>query len=160
MNDYLYLHKKALETQSKELYQWIDSYNTDKWPNLEWNIAKLSLNKPIFSLLYYRDFREQEHPQLFHSIQFSITSGESRIRHYNKSDNRPILHRKETLLPPDDPDFPRFSTLTRAEVQAGLYEDPRRIGYLSNWLSLLRSKKIRIEDHRVKIDPTKKQRRN
>jgi len=47
--------------------------------------------------------------------------------------NPPILHRKETFLPPDDPRRERFARLTRQEEKYGLYAETSTIGTREGW---------------------------
>lgn len=63
--------------------------------------------------------------------------------------NRPLLHRKEEFLAPDDPDVPKYRRLTAAEVRAGLYENPSLIGLEKGWNAELERCGVALRGHRV-----------
>ena len=70
-------------------------------------------------------------------------------RTYADSLNPPILHRKELLLPEDDPRREVSAALTVACESVGLFDDSRRIGYLRQWEHLVRERGYRIVDHQL-----------
>lgn len=49
------------------------------------------------------------------------------------AENPPILHRKELLLPPDDPRLPKFKALTAAAEEHGLFAESNKIGTRDAW---------------------------
>ena len=53
---------------------------------------------------------------------------------YRERGNPPILHRKETLLRPDDPQRPAFAALTKLAEERRLFAEPHRIGTRNAWL--------------------------
>lgn len=61
--------------------------------------------------------------------------------------NPPILHRKELLLPADDPRREAWAALTAACESVGLFDDPRRIGYRRQWEQLVRGRGYRVVEH-------------
>jgi hypothetical protein len=58
---------------------------------------------------------------------------------YAHSANPPVLHRKETFLPPDHPLHARFARLTRQEEEHGLLTDTATIGTRAGWQARLRA---------------------
>jgi DNA phosphorothioation-associated putative methyltransferase len=98
------------------------------------------LLEPKISLLCYPEFFESPHPELHHSITVDLVKGKARKHDYQDSVNPPILHRKETLLPPEHPLIGKFQRLTEAEEAEGLYTNSRTIGFKLNWESLLAEK--------------------
>jgi DNA phosphorothioation-associated putative methyltransferase len=80
------------------------------------------------SYLVYPDFETDPHPSLPRSIKRNLRSREIDSTDYARSANPPILHRKETFLPPDHPLRSKFERLTRQEERAGLLEESATIG--------------------------------
>ncbi|MFP4351178.1 MAG: DNA phosphorothioation-associated putative methyltransferase, partial [Desulfococcaceae bacterium] len=76
-----------------------------------------------------------------------MATGKIRSFDYTASQNPPILHRKETLLPPNHPRVPEYTALTRAEEAEGLYQNPKIIGFKRNWETLLAEKGLAYDDH-------------
>jgi hypothetical protein len=60
---------------------------------------------------------------LAESVVVDLVTGKTRRDDYRGRANPPVLHRKETFLPPDHPLHPKFAKLTRAEEAAGLLAD-------------------------------------
>jgi DNA phosphorothioation-associated putative methyltransferase len=78
-----------------------------------------------------------------------LATGKVRRDDYRDRANPPILHRKETFLPPDHPARARFATLTRAEERAGLLDETSKIGFRLNWEQILAKKGVSIRGHKV-----------
>ncbi len=78
-----------------------------------------------------------------------LVTGKTRRDDYRARANPPILHRKETLLPPDHPLHGKFSKLTRQEEEAGLLEDTSRIGFRLNWERRLAEHGLVFKGHRL-----------
>ncbi len=110
------------------------------------NVVKFSTDFAV-SFLEYRDFFTDPHPSLARAIRVNLAAGKVKELQYDIRVNPPILHRKETLLPLDHPDRPRFAQLTQQEEDAGLFDDPRTIGFKANWESLLQEKGLGYEGH-------------
>ena len=64
------------------------------------NLIKLHTNEPIVSYLSYPDFESDPHPQLAEATTVHLQTFRVRERHYRRSKNPPILHRKELFLLP------------------------------------------------------------
>lgn len=114
-----------------------------------YNVIKFHLLEPTLSLLCYPDFFETPHPELQASITVKFASGKVRKYDYRESPNPPILHRKETLLPPYHPLAGEFRKLTAAEEAEGLYQNPRIIGFKLNWESLLADRGLAYSRHEL-----------
>lgn len=118
----------------------------DTWAG-QFNILKLHRREFKLSLLAYPDFWTDPHPGLTESVMVDLGTGAVKRRHWPE-DNPPILHRKETFLPPESGTWRVvFSRLTLQEEEAGLYEDPFRIGRRKPWEALLRRKRLQIVNH-------------
>lgn len=111
-------------------------------PPPDWNLLKLHTREHAITFLVYPDFEADPHPALAHSTKINLNTGRVVRTDYTQRANPPILHRKETFLPHNDPRREVFAELTRAEEAAGLYRDKSRIGLRLYWESLL--KKMRL----------------
>ncbi|OMB89905.1 SAM-dependent methyltransferase [Mycolicibacterium conceptionense] len=113
------------------------------------NVVKLSVREPQVSYLTYPDFDRNPHPTLRSAVIVNLRKLSVDWRDYSRSDNPPLLHRKEEFLGPDHPKRALFERLTRAEIRAGLYEHPENIGTLKGWLMAMRSKGVAVKGHKL-----------
>ncbi|WP_421874612.1 DNA phosphorothioation-associated putative methyltransferase [Mycolicibacterium wolinskyi] len=113
------------------------------------NLVKLSVTEPQVSYLTYPDFDRDPHPTLRSAVTVNLRRLSVDWRDYSRSDNPPLLHRKEEFLGADHPKRPLYERLTRAEVRAGLYEHPERIGTRNGWLTTMREAGLAIRGHRL-----------
>ena len=116
-------------------------------PHPEWNLLKLHTDQLAITFLTYPNFDTDPHPALAEATKINLNTGSVVRTDYRKRANPPILHRKETFLPPDDPRVPGFADLTRQEEAAGLYRDPSRIGLRIQWQTLLSRLGFLYEGH-------------
>jgi hypothetical protein len=72
------------------------------------NLLKFHLAAFKLSLLRYPDFWTNPHPALAESITVDLASGTARRQNFAPRANPPILHRKETFLPPGHPQTALF----------------------------------------------------
>ena len=146
-----YVHRHAaafaLPTELKDLLSTIEKrFEVGD----DFNVLKLKLDELKLSYLCYPDFFEVAHPELRQVVTIDLVRGRARRVDYSGNRNAPILHRKEAFLPADHEFVSIFHGLTIAEEQAGLYAEPRSIGFQRNWERLLRTKSLRIEGHCLK----------
>jgi DNA phosphorothioation-associated putative methyltransferase len=113
------------------------------------NMIKLSVTEPQVSYLTYPDFDKDPHPTLRSAITVNLRKLTVDWRDYSRSDNPPLLHRKEEFLGRDDPQRPLYERLTRAEMKVGLYEHPERIGTLKGWQATLLAARVSLRGHRL-----------
>jgi DNA phosphorothioation-associated putative methyltransferase len=113
------------------------------------NLVKLSVTEPQVSYLSYPDFDRDPHPTLRSAVTVNLRRLSVDWRDYSRSDNPPLLHRKEEFVAPDDPRRQLYERLTRAERRAGLYEHPERIGTLRGWKQALADARVEIRGHRL-----------
>ena len=145
----LYSHKSTigdLTSQQKTIIK--KAINLMKTSS-QWNLIRLdSENKICF--LYYPDFDQDPHPKLQHSFSVNLTTKEAKFRDSYKN-NPPILHRKETFVNPDFPNYDKFSYLTKQEEKAGLLDPSisHRIGFKKQWEELLNRRGFKIINHEL-----------
>jgi DNA phosphorothioation-associated putative methyltransferase len=113
------------------------------------NMIKLSVIEPQVSYLTYPDFDKDPHPALGSAITVNLRKLSVGWRDYSRSDNPPLLHRKEEFLGKDDPKRSLYERLTRSEMKAGLYEHPERIGTLKGWQATLQAAGVSLRGHRL-----------
>ena len=100
------------------------------------NMIKLSVVQPhLVSKL--SALRRRSSSDAVSSVTVNLKALTVDWRDYSKSDNPPLLHRKEEFVGSEDPRRLLYSRLTKAEVRAGLYTHPERIGMLQGWLAEL-----------------------
>ena len=115
---------------------------------VDYNIIKLTMDGRKISFLKYKDFDEEAHPELLHSVRVHLPSASYAIRDYSSSENPPILHRKESFVDPLYQNYSAFSELTRQEEDLGLLSRVD-IGFKSEWLRLLSERRLHIIGHEV-----------
>jgi len=115
---------------------------------VDYNIVKFAMDGRKISFLKYKDFDEEAHPALLHSVRVHLPSASYAVRDYSSSENPPILHRKESFVDPIYQNYSAFSELTRQEEDLGLLSRVD-IGLKSEWLRLLSERKLHIIGHEV-----------
>jgi DNA phosphorothioation-associated putative methyltransferase len=116
-------------------------------------LLKLHTDELAISFLSYPNFDTDPHPALTEATKINLNTGTVVRTDYRVRSNPPILHRKETFLPPSDQRVTVFAGLTRQEEQEGLYRDVSRIGLRMNWQALLKRKRLTYEGHRLITPP-------
>jgi hypothetical protein len=86
---------------------------------------------------------------LLRSIKLSLRTRELDCFDYAKSTNPPILHRKETFLPPGHALMAKFARLTRQEEKHGLLDETASIGTRAGWQRRLAERGFQIRGHRL-----------
>ena len=122
-------------------------------PPPEWNLLKLHTNEFAVTFLSYPEFDTDPHPALIEATKINLNTGSVVRTDYRDRANSPILHRKEMFLPKGDPRAADFAALTAREEEAGLYEDPSRIGLRVQWSTLLKRAGLTYEGHALVPDP-------
>ena len=111
-------------------------------------LFKINRKKRKVSFLYYENFDKDPHPKLLHSIVVDLNY--FTIKDWDQSTkNPPILHRKETFVGKDYPNYNKFSKLTKQEEKAGLFNTGRFTGREKHWNELLSSMKLHIKGHKL-----------
>jgi DNA phosphorothioation-associated putative methyltransferase len=145
----VYVHAQDLSGCCDSLHSFIEQIRSRAKIGSEYNVVKFSLSEFRISFLLYPALFEDPHPQLHSSISVNLAVGKIRKHDYQHSINPPILHRKEALLDPTHPLVDIFKALTAAEESAGLYADPKIIGFKMNWESLLATKGLGYSGHEL-----------
>jgi DNA phosphorothioation-associated putative methyltransferase len=148
--DALYLHKDAFSAIPDTLKGFIlavaKALSID---DKDWNLVKLFKKDFRLSLLYYPEFYTDSYPALHKSINIDLSKLSHRVTQYSKSENPPILHRKETMILTDNPHYELFTQLTVEGENAGLYENTRIIGFKQSWLNLINRSGYELLDGRL-----------
>ncbi len=139
--DSVYIHKSAIyhlpETLTALVTKTVDQFNITED---SWNILKFYKKDYKITFLNYPDFEEISYPALKLSQIVDIQKQTIRKSDYSKSENPPILHRKETFVTNSYPLIPLFKEITAEGEAIGLYEKVNRIGFKQNWEKLIKSK--------------------
>ena len=133
----------------KELVDAIQRAEVAAKPDSAWNLLKLHTDQLAITFLSYPGFENDPHPALVEATRINLNTGTVIRTDYRQRANPPILHRKETFLPPGHPRVTEFAALTLAEEQAGLYRDPSRIGLRLYWHTLLKRLGLSHDGHRL-----------
>lgn len=146
----VYLHKSALASVDEQLqtlaYQQVATLGLEEQ---EWDILKFHRDSYKLTLLSYPSFISDAYPALSKSISIDLAKQQCKETCYQKTDNPPILHRKELMVSPDSPHYEDFCHITQEGELAGLYENSRAIGFKRSWESLLESKGYTLVDGRL-----------
>lgn len=148
--DAIYFHIDAMEAIPEALQGFIPAVaKAVNLPDEQWNLVKLFKNEFRLSLLSYPDFYSDSYPALEQSLNVDLSKLSHKITCYRDSDNPPILHRKETMVLPENPHYQHFISLTQEGEQAGLYDNSRIIGFRRSWLNLIEKKGYELVDGRL-----------
>jgi len=136
--NYLYVHISALsyldevlqkyELRARKIVNNIDDFT----------LIKFNLQEPKLSYLFYPDFDKTPHPSIEKSILVNVQDSTNKIYDYRKAENPAILHRKETFVTVNYPNYELFAHLTQLEESLGLLDNSRYIGTQKEWQQLLR----------------------
>ncbi|MFG3818227.1 DNA phosphorothioation-associated putative methyltransferase [Limnothrix redekei LRLZ20PSL1] len=145
----LYVHLSALDQLDPQLrlYEGCASRTVGRLD--EANLIKFSFDKPKISYLHYPKFEADPHPALKTSMTIDLRNLQVIYRDYDNRDNPPILHRKETFLATDHPQYEKFAKLTRQEEIWGLLDSPQSIGTLQGWERRLQDCGAMVSGHRL-----------
>ena len=145
--DAVYIHTDGLTKIEPVFFELIGSVRAKLDEKGEFNVLKLHKRQFRISLLAYPNFFDEAHPALRHSVLADLSKGTAKAASFEKSNNPPILHRKEEFLPQDHPLREDFKLLTKEEERMGLFKNTKTIGFKKNWEQLLSEKGITIVGH-------------
>lgn len=112
-------------------------------------IIKIHTTKPKISYLFYPDFDTNPHPALAMAMEIDLRDLHVRYYDGDRSNNPPILHRKEQLVTPDYPLYNKFANLTQQEERWGLLDNPQVIHKRQGWLQCLAENCAQLKGHRL-----------
>ena len=112
-------------------------------------LIKLGRRRPKVSYLVYPEFDRVGHPALAATFVADLRRLDLEHRDYGRSENPPVLHRKELLVALDYPARRRFARLTAQETARGLFTDAGSIGTRAGWSSVLKSHGVQVHGHRL-----------
>jgi DNA phosphorothioation-associated putative methyltransferase len=113
------------------------------------NLIKLSVTGPQVSYLSYPRFDRDAHPTLSAAVTVNLSKLTVDFRDYRRSENPPLIHRKEEFVATEYPRRDLWERLTKSEVRAGLYEHPEQIGTLRGWDRTLAAAAVSVRGHRL-----------
>ena len=145
----LYVHRRAIPQMPVVLRLYEHCGFVAAGRPAEWNILKLDHRGRRVSWSSYPDFDTDPHPKLDSTYGVEMTTLEASFQVFRDRANRPLLHRKEEFLAPDDPAVPKYRRLTASEVRAGLYENPTVIGLEEGWARELERCGVELKGHRL-----------
>ncbi|WP_082182305.1 DNA phosphorothioation-associated putative methyltransferase [Aeromonas veronii] len=146
----VYLHRETLQHTCPTLSQFVCAVaKALKLADEEWHLVKLAKRDFRLSLLCYPTFFEEPYPSLNQSVTVDLTKLKHTVTRYEEHDNPPILHRKEVMLAPHHPMAEQCRQITEEGELAGLYEQPRMIGFKQSWLRLIARHGYALVDGRL-----------
>jgi DNA phosphorothioation-associated putative methyltransferase len=151
--DALYLFRPREQDVPVEVWNVIRRGEVAAQPDPSWNLLKLHNDEVALTFLSYPAFDTDPHPPLSEATKINLNTGSITRNDYSSRSNPPILHRKETFLPPDDCRIAGYAALTKREEEAGLYRDSSRIGLRTQWSALLRRLSLGYQGHRLISSP-------
>lgn len=153
MHSATYLHVSALEYAHPELVRMYEKAvkvlrEEAEIDGHEAQVIKFHRGVPRVSLMWLGgDFEAVGHPEILFSVLVDAATGEVKTKSYVKSDNPPVIHRKEDMLSREHPRWAEFRRLTIAEECASLMGNPP--GFRRQWEKLLARKGYRVEGNRL-----------
>ena len=147
----LYIHRSAVEALSSPRQALLQKGEVmlEDLTSLGANVLKIDSDTSRVSFLQYGNFIDDPFPSLLTARTVDLLERKQTTRDYRRSKNPPILHRKELLLLPTDPQQIRFRKLTESLDRLGLYSEAHKIGHLRQWADRLAEAGVGIRDHRV-----------
>ncbi len=146
--DAVYVHRDALPLLPSVLAEAVAEAEVLAGLNGGYDVVKFSTTATMLSLLAYPRFFDDPFPALELGWAVDLEVGQVEARRFG-GDNPPILHRKETMLPPQHPRAAEFSSLTEAVERAGLFVDAKTIGRKKAWGARLAAAGFTLEGHRL-----------
>jgi hypothetical protein len=143
MADIAYSERVAIDDALRILKE-----STNELPGPIFDLVKFERdNLESISFLWYEDFDKKAHPALYLSARINRSTEKISISRYKK--NRPILHRKDSVVDLNYKHLKKFYALTKQEEAYGLLSRSD-IGREDQWAALLKKKKLRIVGHSVR----------
>lgn len=119
-----------------------------------YTVLKFGLRAPSVSLLHYPGFWHHAFPLLSRSATVDFAERRLKVTDYRSRSNRPVLHRKELLLPSSHSHYEKFSAVTKRAEELGLFQDPQSIGLQKGWRKVLCEKRVSVRGHTLRLTCT------
>ena len=148
--DAIYLHSDLVAKLPASLKKTIVSVQAKLPGDYSANVIKLYRYEAKLAFLSYADFETKPFPALVASHLVDLASLSVKKRSYAKSENPPILHRKELLVGAEHPHYTMFSQLTQDCERAELFVEPTRIGFQKAWQALLIQRRLQVVGHQLR----------
>jgi DNA phosphorothioation-associated putative methyltransferase len=146
--DAIYLHETALDTVAPELLAHLArAIEALSLGAKEWQVVKFHKRDHKITLLEYPRFLEDAYPALMRAYTINLETISVRESDFRESSNPPILHRKEAFLKPEHPSAPYFREITGEGEKAGLYDNPRSIGFRQSWERIISRKGFVLDQY-------------
>ena len=113
--------KKRFDTLRRSIYK----------HSFEFNVVKLNQRSRI-SFLRYENF-DNPFPTLLAALSCDLARRSARHIDFTARRNPPILHRKELLLPEEDPRVAEATRITAHLERQGAFSNPTTIGTRDGW---------------------------
>jgi hypothetical protein len=153
MPDGVYVHVEALPLLSAPLREAVEAARAlAGLGEGAFQVVKLKTQGHRVSLLAYPGFFEEGFPALAGSWAVDLDAPSVTVRTYPADGNPPILHRKETMLPPGHPRAEELAALTAEAERLGLFTETSTIGTRRAWAARLGRLGVRVEEHRLVED--------
>ena len=149
-----YLHRSLLGELPIALSRFIESISRGLKLDEQWNLLKLHRTEFKVSYLFYPEFERSAYPALAASYVVDLNHKKLNHHDYTAAKNKPILHRKETLVSDTHPLIEEFRLITKEGEQAGMYDDTSIIGYSHTWDVLMKQRGYSLVDGRLFRDST------
>jgi DNA phosphorothioation-associated putative methyltransferase len=149
VGDHTYMHQALVEAQEPAARRIVDAAACAAGLSLQnYNIVRLSRDRPELALLNYPKFFDDPFPALRTSWLVDLTDRRVSRRDFPNQDNPLILHRKELMLPVEHPARATFAELTAALEDYGAFDHPpNMIGRRVYWKRALDVLGIIVEGH-------------
>ena len=144
-----FIHRSSLEELEPLLRVYEGCARTYLGEIEDANLIKLHCISGKISYLRYPDFDTNPHPALSTCVKLNMRSLQLDFYDYRTSENPPVLHRKETFLPPTHPWYAKFARLTQQEERHGLLDETSTIGTRDGWNRRLVARGFRLHGHRL-----------
>jgi DNA phosphorothioation-associated putative methyltransferase len=147
--DDLYVHRNALDSLEPVLRIYEGCGRAYLGEVEGANVVKIHRRSGKLSYLVYPGFEDDPHPALLRCVKLNLRTRQIECYDYSESANPPVLHRKETFLPPSDPLRAKFARLSAQEEKHGLLDDPSGIGTRDGWARRLSDRGFTLKGHRL-----------
>jgi DNA phosphorothioation-associated putative methyltransferase len=147
--DDLYVHRSALDSLEPVLRIYEGCGRAYLGEVEGANVIKIHRRSGKLSYLVYPGFEGDPHPALLRCVKLNLRTRQIECYDYSQSANPPVLHRKESFLPPSDARHARFARLSAQEEKHGLLDDPSGIGTRDGWARRLSERGFTLKGHRL-----------